>query len=542
MDPARAQAWERFFDKVVARGGDWPPHLWFAAVEDGLAAALSRQSPLVEAFCRDTTELLALKHAGRDSWLDAQRIGQLEAQIQATLCQADEIVRGPAPASRRASGPEGLREEPLAFELARSEPFWPRALRACSFGLLLVGSGLLAGVYLYDARLAHQVGQEVGRHVAGLQESITRAESNLAAGMAAFQQESERVSRLQSELAAESSELRAMIRESLQAMAKLGDTALADLEERLTQETNAVADLVGRLEVRGAALDRALHETGSDLAAVQQRLPETRQSLAALEQGLDEGRTSLARTVEGLGTLQSAVPDLSEQVDAERAGLETAIGDKRQVLASLEEQLTGLRGELEASGERLGAFSRTVEQQLQQAQSDGLVLKRRVDDLHASSEAVATLILSAEAELEAARAQTQKRIDAMLTEMAEKADLAVMRGDEFLDRAQAQATRRVEAAGLEATRTLDRLRAEEIAGLAEQIAATRTELEQTRAGLAASWQRMDRFVAERHDQLLSELDRYAETMEGRVQQLLEALDVRVAPTEPKKSERAAAGP
>lgn len=528
MGPAGVNAWQRFFDHVVTKGADWPQDLWFAAVEDGLAATLGAQATLVEAFRRDAAELLALDRAGGNSWHDEQRIAQLEAQIQATLRQADESVRGPAPESRRGSRPKGSAS-------ALGQPFWPQTLRVFSFALLLLGTGLLGGVHLYDARLAHQVGQEVGRHVAGLLESIALSEKNVATGMAAFEQESERVARLQAELAAGTDALTGQITQSLQAMLTLRETALAELNAELAKETGVVAEMIGRLQERGAALNRGLDEVSGDLAALEQRLPGVSQSFAALDERLEEGQTELAETVDRVRALQSTVPDLLKWVDTESAGFESAFDDKRQVLAALDGQLADLSGGLGASGERLAAFDRTVEQQLEQAKDDRARLDRMMEELHAGSDAVATLVAGAEAELEAARVQTQDRIDAMLTEVAEKADLAVMRADDVLKRGQAEAMRRVEAASLEATRAFDRLRAEEIAGLTEQIAATRTELEQTRAGLVASWQRMDRFVAERHNQLLSELDRYAQTMEARVQQLLEALNVMVAQGEEKKS-------
>lgn len=539
MDPARVEAWPRFFDTVVANGAAWPRHLWFSAVEDGLVAALGSGSPLVEAFRRDLAELRALERTRRPgSWQDEQRLAQLEAQIRTSVEQADAILRPAMPPAetapaRTASSEED--EEQDAFEVSRAAPLWPRALRASSFGLLLVGAGLLGGVYLYDARLAAQVGQELGRYTADLQQSIGIVERNLAAAMGAFEQESERVGQLQVELAADTTELRATITESLHAMRTLRETAVADLEARLAQEGNEVAAMVARLQERGAALDRGLDQVSADLAAAEQRVPELDQGFAALDERLAQERARLAETTGRVEALQAAVPELSKRVDAERAGLEHVLDDKRRALAELEAQMAALKAEFDLSGERLGAFGASIEQQLQQSRGDALTLQRTVEDLRADSETVADLIGNAETELERARAQTQDRIEAMLAELAEKADLTVMRGDDVLERGQAQATRRVEAASLEAVEALDRLRGEEIAGLAEQIAAARTELEETRAGLIASWQRMDRFVTERHNQLLLELDRRSQTIEARVQELLDALNVMVAESDQKKS-------
>ena len=55
--------------------------------------------------------------------------------------------------------------------------------------------------------------------------------------------------------------------------------------------------------------------------------------------------------------------------------------------------------------------------------------------------------------------------------------------------------------------------------------AARAELERTRAGLVAGWRGIDAAVAERQLEVLAELDQYAATLEGRVQEFLKALDV-----------------
>lgn len=535
MGPAGVEAWQRCLDEVVANRAAWPGNLWFAAVEDGLVAGLGRDASLVAAFRRDGAEFVELERTRRPgSWQDEQRIAQLEAQIQATLRQADESIRGPALPRLRVAVRD---HEPAAGhrDRARAEPLWGRALRAGCFGLFLVGSGLLGGIYLYDARLVRQVDLEVGQHVAELRDSLAQAETNLAAAMASFDQESERVGRMQVELAADADQLGAKMAEALRVMMTLSETAIAEVEERLAQETNAVTVVVERLQQRGGDLDRGLDQVSIDLAALEQRLPELDRSFAAIDASLEEGRSKLAETVDQVVELQSTVPELLKWVDTERAGFERAFEAKRELMAAVDERITGLESTLEASDERLRAFDATVEQQLRQVEDERGRLEQAVGDLNASSELIATLVEGAEAELELARAKTQNQIEGMLTEVADEADLAVMRGADVLDPANAQAVRRIESAGDQATQTLKGLRAEEIAQLTHQIAATRAEVEQTSTELVASRQRMDEFVAERHNQLLADLERYARSMEARVQELLEALNVSVAQSDQKKS-------
>ena len=527
MAPARVATWQRCFDGVVANRAAWPSQLWFAAVEDGLAAGLGRDAPLLAAFRRDSSEFLELERTARPGSLhDEQRRAQLEAQIQATLRQADESIRGPALPPLRVAVRD-LPHVPAAGEpeRTRSGSLWGRALRAACFGVFLVGSGLLGGIYLYDARLVRQVDHEVGRHVAQLRDSLAQAETNLAAAMASFDQESERVGRMQAQLVADAGQLDAKLSEALRAMITLRETAMAELEARLAQDSNAVTAMVERLQERGAELDRGLEQVGKELAALEQRLPELGRSFAAVDGSLEEGRSKLADTVDQVVELQSTVPEVLKWVDTERAGFERAFEAKRELAAAVDERITGLESTLEASDERLRAFDATVEQQLRQVEDERGRLEQALGDLNASSELIATLVESAEAELELARAKTPNQVEGMLTEVADEADRAVVRGADVLDWANAQAVRRIESAGDRATQTLNGLRAEEIAQLTQQSAAARPEVEQTSTDLVASRQRMDEFLAERHNQLLADLERYALSMETRVQRLLEAFSV-----------------
>ncbi|MGH6915241.1 MAG: hypothetical protein ACREH3_16245, partial [Geminicoccales bacterium] len=71
-------------------------------------------------------------------------------------------------------------------------------------------------------------------------------------------------------------------------------------------------------------------------------------------------------------------------------------------------------------------------------------------------------------------------------------------------------------------------RQEHLARLAEEVAATRTELDGTRARLMASWQEMDRTVSERQGQLLAGLEDYAARIASQVEGFVKALDGMIA--------------
>ena len=103
----------------------------------------------------------------------------------------------------------------------------------------------------------------------------------------------------------------------------------------------------------------------------------------------------------------------------------------------------------------------------------------------------------------------------------------MLRGEDVARRAQVEIDRRVVSESKKALEALAQAREQQLAVLAERGSAAQHELEQTRAGLLAGWHRMDQTLVERQDQVLAGLDRYASTIETRVEEFLNALDVMV---------------
>ena len=90
--------WERFYERVVKQGNDWPRNLWLAAVDDGLRAALPAQSRLLVQYRQDVAALRELERAAPGSYRDSTRMAQLEADIMRLIGLADQ-ARPPLPSS-----------------------------------------------------------------------------------------------------------------------------------------------------------------------------------------------------------------------------------------------------------------------------------------------------------------------------------------------------------------------------------------------------------------------------------------------------------
>jgi hypothetical protein len=174
------------------------------------------------------------------------------------------------------------------------------------------------------------------------------------------------------------------------------------------------------------------------------------------------------------------------------------------------------------------SFNDRLEQDLSQAKQLGDALTQALDRVRATELRATALVTQVDARIEATQSELQERIDDALSDLAEAADLALLRGEDVVKRAESEAARRLEAASEQAIAALTDAQRERLAELSRWATTTRTELSETRAGLIAGWRGMDEAVAERQSRVLADLDQYAATLEGRVQELLDALDLIVA--------------
>ena len=473
MDPAKIEAWQRFREQVLHNPG-WPRELWFAALEDGLQAALGDDSRLLADYRRDRAELLLLERRASGAYQDEQRIGQLEAQIRQLAELADRTMTGPEPA---AGTPESVRPAASAPAPARRHRWVTRALALASGALLLALGAAGASVY-------HE----------------TRA-------MSADEQQMARIDRLLDEHAA---------------------SLRAELDRRLAAERGGTDGAAGELADRGAAVGRALDQVSLDVSSLEMRLPALARELETIAAGAGQMAHDLARTRAEVDALQATTPELAAWLAHEREELEQAAQNRRQSLAGIDDRVQQLTAEVDRSQVLLTDLNQSLVEGLQQAALNGEALRNAVDEMRAAGLEVAELMDGAERKVQLAQAAMQAKIEQMLSGLAEQADLALLRGADVLSRAEGEIARRAEAASATALDAVGKQRAAQLAALTEQVAASQAELDQTQAALLAGWQRMDQSVAERQQAVLADLDTYAGTIGMRVEELLQALDVIVA--------------
>jgi chromosome segregation ATPase len=524
MGRAEAKAWQRFNDQVLSRP-DWPRGLRFAAIEDALRAALGVESRLLAEYRADLAELLRLERAESGSYHDEERIAQLEAQIGRLIELADATIM-------QADGP-GEDASASAVEAAaaalNSPPFRPAPARSVILAVVLLLAGAAGAAAYYELRMTANADQQIVRLTRLLDHRVAELRGDLDQRLDMADRLHERMSYLHAELSADIDEFGATMTESVRSITTLSANLIAELE--LSAEGGGVSQSIRRLRARTVGLGQSLDQVGLELSSLKSRMPELRDEVLRMSTGVQRMGTDLKQVDVELDALKARGPELTAWLAGQKDELEQALQNGRGALSEIGAKVGEFESEVGQSRELLQELNRTLDQGLQRAKLDGEALETATQDVRDAEQRVAELMAGVEAKVEAAQLGMRQKIEQLLSGLAAKADLAVLRGHDMIGRAQSEIDRKVEAASEKAFDDLAKTRETQLALLAARISATQRDLEQTRAALVVSWQRMDQNMAERQSRVLAGLDAYASAIEARVEEFLNALDVMVVRTD-----------
>ena len=481
-------------------------------------------SRLLADYRADVDELLRLERAASGSYHDEKRRGQLEAQIKRLIDLADETVMQSAAANEEAPPPAPVAKAPRHPRLALRP-----ALSALAGALLLL-AGMAGAAAWYEIRMAALADEQLAQLSRLLDRRVAEMRGDLNRRLGMADRMNQRMAQLHDELSASIDDFSATMTESVRSMTALSDHTIAELERRLAEQGQGVGDSLAELHERAEALARGLDEVGQELSTLEGRLPELRDDVQRIGGGVRRMGTDFEQTAQEIEALKARPPELNAWLAGQQKELEQVLQNGQRLVGASVAQVHDLAGEVERSRERLQGLDLELDQGLQQAKLDGAALASAVQDMRDMGAQVEELMTGAEAKVAAAQQAMQARIDQILSELAEQADLAALRGRDVVGRAQSEIDRRVESESQKVLGELAAARDAQLAALAKEISATQAEIEQTRAGLLTSWQRMDQAMAERQGQVMAGLDGYASTLEARVEEFLHALDVMVART------------
>jgi chromosome segregation ATPase len=521
MGAVTQAAWERFYNRVVEQGSDWPRNLWFAAVEDGLSAALPANSRLLAQYRQDVAELRELERAATGSHRDGQRIAQLEAEIVRLIGVADQSIR-----QADALPGEVLEAAPQPAAPSRQgSGLW---LGTAVVAVVMSCGALLGATYYHQERMTARMEREFATLQQRLVEQAADQRAALEVRIKSADRVKENLSALHAQLRANVEQFNQVMAQSVRSMSALGDSTITDLERRLLDRNGELGKTLDALSARAATVERGLDQVDDSLALLTQRLPDLDSGMNRLSERLEATTAGFERVEGQVATIQAQAPEVALWLEGQRHALAQDLDARRRSVHEVDAELAALHGALDDSRAELTAFAGSLEQDLALAKQRGDALELALEDVRARDAEATALVAQVDAKVATTQDILQERIDEILSDLAERADLAVLRSEDVMKRAEGEAARRLGAATEQAIAGLGEAHEAQLAELRKWAAATQIELAQTRAGLIAGWRGMDEAVAERQSEVLADLDQYAATLEGRVQEFLEALDVIVA--------------
>jgi chromosome segregation ATPase len=502
------ESWEQFYDRVVVRGGKWPRGLWFAAVEDALRAALPAQSPLLAQYRKDIGELAEIERGGATSHHDTTRLQQLEAEIKRLIGIADQSIRESA-------------DQPPTRSQARLG-FW---LGALTLGTIVFCGALLGGTYYLQQRATARMQLDIAALQQRLMEQAAGQRSALELRIRSVDRVKEELLALQAELRANVDEFNKLMSASLRSLNTVGDSTIAGLERQAQGPGLESAATSNGLRERAATLQRQLDQIDGSLNMLAQRLPELDSGVNRLAERLGTTAAGFERVEAQVATMQAQAPELALQLEGQRQALAQDLEGRGVSLGELGAEITGLRDALEDSRGQLGDVSASLEEDLARVKQQGLELEQALGRVRATEQQANTLVTQVDAEFKSVQDTVQKKVDALVSELAEQPKRVALRSDEIVQRLEAEAVAQLETATQQTIDGLSKAHEAQLAELKTWASEVKAELEQTRTALVGDWRGMDEVVAERQSKALTDLDGYAATLEARVQEFLKALDV-----------------
>jgi chromosome segregation ATPase len=496
------EGWDKFYDRVVVRGGKWPRSLWFAAVEDALRGALPAHSPLLVQYRQDVGELAEIERAGAGSHHDTTRLQQLEAEIKRLIGIADQSIR------------ESADQQP-----ARSHArigFW---LAALTLGVITFCGALLGATYYLQQRATERVRLDIAALQQRLVEQAAGQRSALELRIRSVDRVKEELLALQGELRANVDEFNKLMSASLRSLSSVGDSALADLGRQGLDPESGTGAASNRLRERAATLERQLDQVDGSLSMLAGRLPDLGSGVDRLAERLEATAAGLERVENQVATIQAQGPEFAQWLEGQRQALAQDIEGRGVSLGKLGAEITALQGALEDSRGQLVDVTRSLEADLARVKQQG---EQAFEQVRAAEQRATGLVSQVDAEFKTVQGTAQEKVNALLAEQSQR---AVQRTDEIMQRAEAEAARRLETATEQAVDALQQAQEAQLAELKTWASNVQTEIEQTRTALVAGWRDMDETVAERQSKALSDLDQYAAALELRVREFLKALDV-----------------
>ncbi|NJO38467.1 MAG: hypothetical protein HC871_13750 [Rhizobiales bacterium] len=273
------------------------------------------------------------------------RMKKLEGELQRLLVAVDARLSEP-------SGPRRpivkTREETTWLDAVDG---WDLHHLAAVGGLavLLLTAGWGGSSLFYSSRLKAQVEDELRPYAEELTDTVATIQTDLAPRLAVADELKAEIDQARLDLLARDEELDATITEAQSQLLSLRDSAIDDIERRLSDQTDDLNLMLEASRQQAVELDQGLKDVALALAAFDRQLPVLTDGFGELATGLMQNRERLDRTAEEMAGLDSEAPALLESLDQHR----TALDGGAKTLTILQAQLEALKTQTTRSSQQL---------------------------------------------------------------------------------------------------------------------------------------------------------------------------------------------
>ncbi|MGI9501246.1 MAG: hypothetical protein ACR2P3_14515, partial [Geminicoccaceae bacterium] len=214
---------------------------------------------------------------------------------------------------------------------------------------LLFTAGWAGSSLFYGTRLKYQIEDELRPYASELAETVATIQADLAPRMAVADDLKAEIDKARRDLLARDEELEVTITEAQSQLLSIRDSAIDDIERRLSDQTDDLSLMLEASRRRAAELDQGLGDITQVLAAFDRQLPMLTEGFSDVATELTENRKRLDGAAKVMASLDGQAPPLLESLDKHR----TALDNGTETLALLHAQLDVLKTQTVQSSQQL---------------------------------------------------------------------------------------------------------------------------------------------------------------------------------------------
>lgn len=282
---------------------------------------------------------------GRSGEHDFARMKKLEGELQRLVAAVDARL-SERPAPRRPIG-KPKADLPLLDAIKDFDLHHMAAI--AGLAALLFTAGWAGSSLFYGSRLTYQVEDELRPYAEELADTVATIQTDLAPHMAVADDLKAEIDKARRDLLARDEELGVTITEAQSQLLGIRDSAIDDIERRLSDQSDDLNIMLETSRKRAAELDQGLDDVAQALAAFDRQLPLLTDGFGEVAAGLMSSRETLSMATENLANLDGQTPPLLESLDGHRMALDNGT----KTLTILQAQLEALKTQTTRSSQQL---------------------------------------------------------------------------------------------------------------------------------------------------------------------------------------------